>query len=97
MTNSIWIKQFNTVKVQKAFHNYVWHAQISNTRCPLWQISDMLPVHYIMANKYKELVPSPTNYEDARRKKKEACIFKRGAQKLSKMCMKFLGRENSDG
>lgn len=29
--------------------------------------------------------------------KKEACIFKKGGQKLSKMCVKFLGRQKSDG
>lgn len=53
------------------------------------KISDMLPVHYIMANKYnKELVPSIIMKMP---EEKKACIFKRGAQKLSKMCMKFLG------
>lgn len=41
--------------------------------------------------------PQPIMKTPEEKKKKEACIFKRGAQKLSKMCMKFLGRENSDG
>jgi len=36
----------------------------------------MLPVHYIMTNKYRELVPSPTNYEDARRKKRKLAYLR---------------------
>lgn len=96
MTNAIWIKQFNIVKSHKASHNYAWHAQISNTRCPMWQVSDRLPVLHIMANEYRLLALSPTNCEEVGRGKASLRI-KTVTQKLSKMCVKFLGRQKIDG
>lgn len=89
MTNAIWRKQSNTPKAHKVFHNYAWHAQISNTRCPLWQVSDRPPLPHIMDIKDRLLALSPANHQGSQREKARL-----SAGKLSKTAWNFWGDEH---